>query len=205
MPETVKPSRRAALTGALVAGAAAIVPAAGALASPEHPDAALFALQADIEAADIEAADRLKEASFGPLSTAENAYFAARVPQPAKPEGAAFTNEEWFIQFKEKMAGLRASPSPETAAHVAACEAWAEEDECLRVETGLTAARERMQELDAEVLALRDEIVATRATTLAGLKFKAKYAIKHYPGEPDEDVLASIADDILAMTGSALT
>jgi hypothetical protein len=49
MSETVKPSRRAALTGALVAGAAAIVPAAGALGSPEHPDAALFAVQADIE------------------------------------------------------------------------------------------------------------------------------------------------------------
>jgi hypothetical protein len=132
------------------------------------------------------------------------AYFAVEVPQPAKPEGAAFTNEEWFIEFKERMAGLRACPSPEAAAHVAACEAWAKEDERLRGESGQTAAEERDNEALDEVLALRDKIVATRATTLAGLKFKAKYAIEHYSGEPDEDVLASIADDILAMSGSGL-
>ena len=70
------------------------------------------------------------------------------------------------------MAELRACPSPEAAAHVAACEAWAEEDKRLHVETGLTAARERDEEIDADISALRDEIVATRATTLAGLKFK---------------------------------
>src|ERR1700728_343342 len=132
MSETVKPSRRAALTGALVAGAAAIVPAAGALGSPEHPDAALFAVQADIEAA-----DRLKEASFGPLGTAEKAYFAARGPLPPRPpQDTAFTDEEWFVTFKERMAELRACPSPDAAAHVAACEAWAEEDKRLRDETG---------------------------------------------------------------------
>ena len=102
------------------------------------------------------------------------------------------------------MAELRACPSPEAAAHVAACEARAQEDKRLHDETGLTAAQERGEEINADVLALRDEIVATRATTLAGLKFKAKYAIDHYPGEPDPDVMESIVDDILAMTGSGL-
>jgi hypothetical protein len=194
-------SRRAVLRSLLAAGAVATVPAAGALGSPEHPDAALFALQADIEAA-----DRLKEASYGPLNVAETAYFAARGPQPAMPSpDTAFTDEEWFVTFKERMAELRACPSPEAAAHLAACEAWEEEDKRLHDETGLTAARERDEEIDADVLALRDEIVATRATTLAGLKFKAKYAIDHYPGEPDQDVMDSIVDDILAMTGSVLT
>jgi hypothetical protein len=188
--------RRAVLRSLLAGAAVATVPAAGALAAAGHPDAALFALQADIEAA-----DRLKEASYGPLNIAEKAYFAARAPKPARPEGAAFTNEEWFLTFKDKMAELRASPSPEDAAHVAMCDAWAAEDERLHVETGLTAAEARSEDIDADITALRDQIVATRATTLAGLKFKAKYAVDHYPGDPDQDVMDSIVDDILAMEG----
>jgi hypothetical protein len=189
-------SRRAVLRSLLAGAVAATVPAAGALAAAGHPDAALFALQADIDAA-----DRLWMASFDPRDVAEKAYFAARGPQPAKPEGAAFTDEEWFVTFKEKMAELRANPSPEGTAHLAACEAWAKEDERLHVETGLTAAEARDEEIDADISALRDQIVATRATTLAGLKFKAKYALDHYPDEPDQDVMVSIVDDILAMEG----
>jgi hypothetical protein len=188
-------SRRAVLRSILAAGAVATVPATGAMAAAGHPDAALLALQADIEAA-----DRLKDASYGPLEVAEKAYFAARRPLPAAPSSAGFTDEEWFVTLRERMAELRACPSPEVALHVAACEAWVEEDKRLRDETGLAAARERDEEIDADVLALRDEIVATRATTLAGLKFKAKYAVDHYSGEPDEEVLASIAHDLLAMS-----
>jgi hypothetical protein len=46
MSEAVKPSRRAALTAALAAGAAAIVPAAGAVASPVQSEALRIAIAA---------------------------------------------------------------------------------------------------------------------------------------------------------------
>jgi len=52
----------------------------------------------------------------------------------------------------------------------------------------------------AQVSAIRDRIVVTRATTLDGLKFKVKYAVDHCPGDPDEDVMDSIVDDVLAMS-----
>jgi hypothetical protein len=191
LPETT--NRRAVLRSILAAGAVATVPAAGAIAA-DHADAALFALQADIEAA-----DRLKEAFFDPFNAAEEAYMAVRAPIPAAPEDSAFTKEEWFLTFKEKMAELNTSPSPEITAYAAERQAWEEEDKRLHDETGLTAAEECEKEIDAEVLALRDQIVATRATTLAGLKFKAKYAVEHYEGAPDEDDIDSIIDDILAM------
>jgi hypothetical protein len=189
-------SRRAVLRSLLAGAAVATVPAAGALTAAGQPDAALFALRADIEAA-----DRLKEASFGPLNVAEKAYFAAQAPKPVQPEGVSFTDEEWFLAFKEKMAELNAHQSPESAAYVAAVKAWVEDDNRIHEETGLTDAEAHCEELDADILALRDQIVATRATTLGGLKFKAKYAVDHYPGEPDQEVMDSIVDDILAMEG----
>ena len=39
------------------------------------------------------------------------------------------------------------------------------------------------------------------ATTLAGLVFKAKYAAAHFGGAPDEIVVESILDDLLALGG----
>jgi hypothetical protein len=189
-------SRRAILRSILAGAAAATVPAAGAIASAGHPDAALFALQADIEAA-----DRLQTAAFDVRNACEKACLAVRLPPPPKPEGAAFTNEEWFGMFVSKMTELNASPSPDGKAYDAAIEAWVQEKERLDDETGLTAAEERVAEAQSEGDALRDQIVATRATTLAGLKFKAAYAAAHYPDEPDQDVMASIVADILAMEG----
>src|SRR5271156_5116444 len=107
-------SRRAVLRAILAAGAVTTLPAAGAIATTAHPDAELFALQPDIEAA-----DRLEKAAWDVQAPAEDAYFAARAPRPTKPENVDFTNEEWFLTFKEKMAELNASPSPESAAAIA--------------------------------------------------------------------------------------
>jgi hypothetical protein len=189
-------SRRAVLRSIFAAGAVATVPAAGAIASVGHPDAALFALQADIEAA-----DRLQSAAFDVRNACERACLAVLPPPPPKPEGAKFTDEEWFGTFVKKMTELNSSPSPLGAAYDAAIEAWVQEKERLDDEAGLTAAEERVAEAQREGDDIRDQIVATRATTLAGLKFKAKYAVDHYPGEFDQDVMASIVDDLLAMEG----
>jgi hypothetical protein len=90
-------------------------------------------------------------------------------------------------------------PNPDWAAYEAAVEAWEEEDERIRAETGESAASERSTETLDAVSALRDKIVAIRATTLAGLKFKAKYALEHYADDPDEEVMQSIAEDLLAI------
>ena len=46
-------------------------------------------------------------------------------------------------------------------------------------------------------------VAAIRATTLAGLVFKAKYALAHNHSEPDPAVMTSIVDDLLAMSGEA--
>ena len=49
---------------------------------------------------------------------------------------------------------------------------------------------------------IRDQIVAIRATTIAGLIFKARYASEHYRDEPDDEVMELIVDDLLAMGGA---
>ena len=48
-------------------------------------------------------------------------------------------------------------------------------------------------------------IVATRARTLAGLIFKAKFAATHFPGDPEEKVMVSIVEDLLTMAGEVTT
>jgi hypothetical protein len=67
-----------------------------------------------------------------------------------------------------------------------------QEGERLEVGTGLSAAEERVGKAHSEVSAFRDQIVATRATTLAGLKFKARYAA---------DSAAFLSGTILALVG----
>jgi hypothetical protein len=188
------PSSRRALLGSILAvGAAASVPAAAAIVSTGCADAELFALQPAIEAA-----DRRDVAALDARSRAEESYFAARQPRPARPE-SGLDEEEWFQTFARKMREYNAEPKPEWAAYEAAVEAWEDEDERIRVETGEMAASERSTETVDEACALRDRIVAIRATTLAGLKFKAKYALEHYADNPDEEVMQSIAEDLLAI------
>ena len=152
--------------------------------------------------AEIEAADRLSEAHRA-QTVAEDAYFAAA---PARPEllgsdSASFTSEEWFLTFKEKMAELSARRSPEEAARDQALRAREDADDRLEIDCGLRDARGRVSDAITTLDAVRDRLAAMRATTLAGLKFKAKYAAEHFPNEWDPDVMASIVDDILAMSG----
>src|SRR5271163_5058088 len=88
-----RPSRRAALGALASVPALVILPAASAIAlasaaSPVHLDAALFAMQPAIEAADRELA-----AALAALNPAEDAYFDKEPDRPAQPE-VVFTAEE---------------------------------------------------------------------------------------------------------------
>jgi hypothetical protein len=71
--------------------------------------------------------------------------------------------------------------------------------ERLRADCGLKAAERSQIEADDVVIALRDRIVSTPATTLAGLIFKARYAADRYPSEYEPEVMISIVDDLLAL------
>ena len=68
-------------------------------------------------------------------------------------------------------------------------------------DSGLTAAEEAVNAADRVRLAIRDKIVSTRARTLAALTFKARYAAAHFPGDPDEEVMISIVEDLLSLAG----
>src|SRR5277367_366470 len=80
-------ARRAALRLFGAASALAILPVAGSAlalassASPVHPDAALFAMQSEIDAA-----DRELDAAQAVLKPAEDAYFDKEPDRPGEPE-----------------------------------------------------------------------------------------------------------------------
>ena len=178
------PTRRAALAALAGVSALAIPTVARALPSGQA-DAELFALQDAIEAA-----DRNHDAALDALSPAESAAIAARekLPRPERPE-SRFLAEEWFQTFAQKMAEDREKPWPEWIAYEQALTARKEEIARIKIETGEAAAEERSMETSQAVVAIRDQIVAIRATTLAGLVFKARYAAEHYPGEWDQEVM----------------
>jgi hypothetical protein len=69
----------------------------------------------------------------------------------------------------------------------------------MKDECGLTAASEMQYAVHETVSQLQADLIDTPAKTLAGLIFKARYAATHYSGEYDEEVTASIVDDLLAM------
>ncbi|MFZ0205754.1 MAG: hypothetical protein WAL59_06495 [Roseiarcus sp.] len=198
MSETM--NRRAALGALASVPALAILPAASALAlapaaSPVHPDAALFAMQAAIAAA-----DRQLEAALDALNPAEEAYFAKEPDRPVTP-GADFSSEEQ--QAVDAMAAVmrkrNGAPSPAWAAYYQAVQDREREVERLQAECGVTAAQEREDAAHEAINSVRDDLIDVQATTLAGLIFTARYAATHDSDEWDEDVMASIVEDLLAM------
>ena len=89
----------------------------------------------------------------------------------------------------------------EVRKHEAALKAW-QEDEIPRArrESGLLAAEEAQDDADGIRLSIRDEkLIPTRARTLEGLIFKARYAASHFKEDYDEEVMRSIVDDLLAI------
>ena len=184
------PSKRAFLQSAAAAAAAATIPAGAALASEPNPDAAFLALQPEIDAA-----DQAWEARYRERTACEKVYFAVRRDKPKAPMLDKATGESVL--------------SPEAAkavdAYADAEKAWRKATGQAHDDTGLTASEEAQTAADAVRLAICNEkIIPMRAKTLEGLIFKARYAASHFPGDPDEDVMRSIVDDLLAMAGEVV-
>lgn len=196
-PQPSPATKRAFLQGA-AAIAAASLPAGSALASGPNPDAGLLAFQREIDAADM-----AWEARHRKHPAAEEIYWALKPDKPEEPR----TPKSVMDAFRAGNSGpliadYEASKAQDTA-YQDAMKAWREATEQAERNSGLTAAEEAVTAADLVRLAIRDKIVSTRATTLAGLTFKARYASAHFPGDPDEDVMKSIVEDLLAMAGEA--
>jgi len=196
------PSRRAALGALASVPALVILPAASAIAlasaaSPVHLDAALFAMQPAIEAADRELA-----AALAALNPAEDAYFDKEPDRPAEPGGPVFSAEEQqaLDAFAAKLRARRErGQAPEWVAYEQAVQDHEREIERLKAEFGVTAAEEMQHAAHETISQVQADLVDTPAKTLAGLSFKARYAATHYSGEYNEEVMASIVDDLLTM------
>jgi hypothetical protein len=120
------------------------------------------------------------------------------------------TEDEWREKSAEREMTdhfpVKAEPNPLLAAlferreaYEAAVQAWNQESDRLEAEFGVSAKKDWADKADTEFVAIRDKIVDTRARTIAGLKFKAKYIAEHVEGDGDAQVAPSIARDILAM------
>jgi hypothetical protein len=195
-PPATTSSKRTFLRGAAAVAAAAI-PAGAAVASGPNPDAALLALQPEIDAADV-----AWEARAQQRSAAEHAYFALGPDKPEEPRTPKAVMDAFWDGDSRPL--IEASKSPATD-YAEAFKAWRRATEQAHDDTGLTAAEKAQNAADDVRIAICNEkIIPTRATALAGLIFKARYAASHFPGDPDEDVMRSIVDDLLAMAGEVV-
>ena len=139
---------------------------------PAHPDAALFAMGPAIDAA-----DREFNAALDALVAADEVYSDKEPDGPPEPE-ADFSSEERqaLDLFGCRREGDRGHP-PALAAYYQAVAAHEQETERLKAECGVTAAHELEDATSAAVNQVRDALAETPAKTLAGLIFKARYAV----------------------------
>ena len=183
-------NRRAVLGVILAAGATGALPAR---AASSHPDAELLAL-----ASEIEAADRECELGERAMNAVENVFLSIRSEKPERPTITYQAMEELIAQKRwDEITKFGA----EVRKQEAALKAW-QEDEIPRArrESGLLAAEEAQDDADGIRLSIRDEkLIPTRARTLEGLIFKARYAAGHFKEDYDEKVMRSIVDDLLAL------
>ena len=141
------------------------------------------------------------EAALDALTAADNAFFDKEPDCPERPETILSDEERQAIDALRAASAKRETPSPAWAAYEQAVQDHEREVERLKAECGVTAANEmELAALDTTGRAAR-ALVDTPAKTLAGLIFKARYAATHYSDEWDEEVTASIVDDLLAMAG----
>ena len=183
MPAEGHKTRRAALR--LFAGAPALAVLPVFLAGsrlyglPVHPDAALFAMQLAIDAADRELDAALEGAQPG------RRCLLRQGAGQAGYAGADFSSEEQ--QAVDAMAAVMrkrdGAPSPAWAAYYAAAQDHEQEVERVKAECGLTAASEMQNAVHETVSQLQADLIDTPARTLAGLIFKARYAATHYSDE----------------------
>jgi hypothetical protein len=189
------PSKRAFLRGAAAVAAAAI-PAAGALASAHNPDAALLALQAELDDADT-----VREALYREWTAAEEACSVLKPDKPQEPcTPKAIVDAFQAGDSRPLIAYHEASKSSDTD-YEEALKAWREATEKAERDSGFEEAEEAVSAAEDVRLAIRDKIIAIRARTLAGLTFKARYAASHFPGDPDAEIMISIVEDLLSLAG----
>jgi hypothetical protein len=190
-------NRRAVLGAVLAAGAAVSVSAIPAASEPalgdDHPDAALLAL-----APEIEAADREFELRYQITNAAEDVFFSIKPEKPETPKSlttiTAQALEETMAQGRWDVLGQWRQ---ELLKHDEALENWSENLPRAEIDSGLAAAEEAQNEADKVCLMIRDEkLIPTRARTIDGLIFKARYAARF---DYDENVMVSIVDDLLAL------
>jgi hypothetical protein len=176
-------TRRAALTGAIPAAAAITLPATAAtaaMAAASHADAVLLAIGPKLEAMLAE-----WEAALHDQSIAKEAFFAEKPDQPKYPE---IENAVGPLEYVAAFADYE-------LAH----RAWEVEISRLASKHKFDETAERAGDLGDVFHAALDELAEMAATTIAGLKFKARW-IEH---QDDDEVSASIARDLLAMPGGA--
>jgi hypothetical protein len=169
--------RRAALGSLFSAGALLAAPHLAKAA--EHPDAALFALQADIEAADAQL-----EAAIEALGVAERAYDSRKPEEPRCRMLKGASHLIWQQMWD---------------AHEPAMRDWQADCQRLEVECGVKVAEELQGAAWASIHRVEERVAATRAITLAGMIFKASFAARNDGCEYETDVMISIIDDLLAM------
>ena len=96
-------------------------------------------------------------------------------------------------------AGRERGRPPELVAYEQAIQDYEREVERQKAECGVTAADELEDVVHETISQVRADLVDTPARTLAGVIFKARCAGACYRTEYDEEVMASIVDDLLAM------
>lgn len=190
-------SRRLFLVAGTTAALSATLKSAAA-ANMASGDAELFAL-----ASQITLADESLEKVCGAHEAAEDVCRAASPPAPVPPKFDV-SNEDWFKALHAKMAALKDKPpSSEQVAYDAAVKEHEQLCDRIKLDCGFDAVERALDEAQDAVASLREKIAGIRATTLAGLIFKAKYAAVHYESEYDPVMSASIVDDLLALDGEA--
>jgi hypothetical protein len=185
----------------LVAGTATALAATlkrAAAASTTSSDAELFALGEQVAFTD-ETLDKVCAAH----EAAEDVFRAATPPAPIPPK-VDISNEDWFKALQAKMAAIKDKPpSPQQTAYEAAVKEHEQLCDRIKLDCGFDTAEQTLNDANEAVSSLRERIVEIRATTLAGLILKAKYAANHYEEDYDPLVMTSIVDDLLALDGEA--
>jgi hypothetical protein len=173
-------SRRSALAGALPALAALTIPAAAAmsfLTRAASPDAALFAMEPKLQAL-----YSAWDAALHDQSVAERAYFDEKPEEPKYPgRGAGGGGPLGLVD---------AVAEYETAHGI-----WTAEVLALKKKHDIAALEQRADALGREFMVAFGEVADLKATTIAGLKFKARWA--EY--ENEDEMRDSLIRDILAL------
>jgi hypothetical protein len=180
-------NRRNALTAAATLPALA-VPAAVAGARPVASERKLLALEANIYRA-------WEHLDSNILAEAEGRFWEWETANP-KPKMREATKQEALAFFQSGYSTMGAEYEQASAEHDRAMAEWEARHEAAKEDTGYNRAHEletaANDRLDAAIMAMCD----TPATTMEGLRCKARAAAKVDGGNLESDLAWSIVDDL---------